>query len=215
MSTPPAFDRLAGVYRWMEYFSFGPFLHRARTQFLGELSECRRALVLGDGDGRFTAALLRSNPGIIVHAVDGSPRMLAALLLRAGESADRVTTEVADLRSWMPPTEAHYDLVAAHFFLDCLSTAEVISLAQRLAPALQDGALWVISDFAVSKTRFGRIIALPLVTSLYTMFRWLTGLRVRELPDHKAALISAGWRVEQEQPRLKGLLISQLWRISG
>ena len=214
MSAAPAFDRLAGVYRWMEYLSFGPFLHRARTHFLGELSQSRRALVLGDGDGRFTAALLRSNPGIVIHAVDGSPRMLTALKLRAANDANRVTTETADLRFWTPYAGARYDLVTAHFFLDCLGTAEVISLAERLSPALEEGSLWVISDFAVPKTRFGRIIALPLVSSLYAMFRWLTGLRVRELPDHNAALTSAGWRTEREHPHLNGLLISQLWRIS-
>src|SRR6185437_1080687 len=57
----PKFDRLARVYRWMEWLSFGPYLSRCRRAFLPQLRDARRALVLGDGDGRFTAALLRRN----------------------------------------------------------------------------------------------------------------------------------------------------------
>ena len=70
--TGPNFDRLAGVYRWMEWLSFGPHLGRCRRAFLLEMTESRRALVLGDGDGRFTAALLRQNKAIQVDAVDVS-----------------------------------------------------------------------------------------------------------------------------------------------
>ncbi|MGH9599640.1 MAG: class I SAM-dependent methyltransferase, partial [Terracidiphilus sp.] len=72
MNPPPDLDRLAGVYRWMELATFGPWLSWCRSAYLGELSGCRRALVLGDGDGRFTAQLLCANPQVEVDAVDAS-----------------------------------------------------------------------------------------------------------------------------------------------
>ena len=65
---PPDFDRLARLYRWMEYLTFGPWLQRCRSAFLGGIANSRRALVLGDGDGRFTARLLADCPAIRIDA---------------------------------------------------------------------------------------------------------------------------------------------------
>jgi SAM-dependent methyltransferase len=84
MNQPPDFNRLAGLYKWMEVASFGPWLWWCRCAFLGDLGRCRRALILGDGDGRFTARLLRAYPGIRADAVDASSAMLRALARRAG-----------------------------------------------------------------------------------------------------------------------------------
>jgi SAM-dependent methyltransferase len=207
----PDFDQLARVYRWLEYFTFGPFLWRCRNRFLAQLADCRRALILGDGDGRFTARLLREYPKIRVHAVDASPRMIEALRQACRRDDARLTTEVADLRSWKPADSSAFDLVATHFFLDCLSTEEIAALAGRLRPAIAARALWLVSDFAVSSTLFGRIVAAPLIAALYRTFRLLTGLRQQSLPDHNSALRASGWSLRNEDGRLSGLLLSQLW----
>jgi len=207
----PDFDRLAKPYRWLEYATFGPFLWRCRVRFLAEMQTCRSALLLGDGDGRFTAALLRANPQVRVHAVDGSPGMIGTLENAARANASRLTAEVADLRAWSPGHAATYDLIVSHFFLDCLTSSEVAGLALRLAGSAAPGARWVISDFAVPSTRFGRLVARPIVAALYLAFRWLTSLRVRSLPGHAWALAAAGWSLEAEDTLLDGLLVSQLW----
>jgi ubiquinone/menaquinone biosynthesis C-methylase UbiE len=207
----PDFDRLAKPYRWLEYLTFGPFLQRARTYFLPSFSNCRSALVLGDGDGRFAARLLQSNPRIRVHAVDVSPRMLDALLRSAGTNANRITTEVADLRTWQPQSSERYDLIATHFSLDCLTTSEVGALARGLRTVATHDAVWAISDFHVPRNRFGRWLAAPLIASLYRAFRVLAGLRVMTLPDHAQALTHCGWKLDAERLHLGGLLISQLW----
>lgn len=210
MNPAPNFDRLARLYRWMEFFSFGPFLTRCRLAFLSELSLSRRALVLGDGDGRFTARLLRANLDIRVDAIDASPAMLRALLRAAGAHASRVETQVADIRDFVPQRDG-YDLVATHFFLDCLTTAEIKALADRLRPVLTPTGLWLVSEFAVPSTLFGSIVARPLVAALYRAFGLLTGLTIRRLPDHRAALRSAGFRLVQTRALLLGLLSSELW----
>jgi hypothetical protein len=208
----PNFDPLARPYRWLEYLTFGPFLQRTRTHYLDELIYCRHALVLGDGDGRFTAQLLRANAQIQIHAVDSSTKMLTALQKSAGRNASRVTTEAADLRHWHPAPGAYYDLIATHFFLDCLTTQEVVNLAQCLVPSAAPNAQWLISDFAIPPTSFGRVLAAPLIAFLYASFRTLTNLRLTHLPDHAAALAETGWTLQSHHPRLNGLLISQLWR---
>jgi SAM-dependent methyltransferase len=230
----------------MEYLTFGSLLQQTRTHFLPDLGQLnpplRNALVLGDGDGRFTAALLRANPQIRVHAVDLSPAMIQSLQQAAGPHQARLTTEIADLRHWSPSRPpasplarppAHqpapagrvdvpssgiptcdlpsYDLIATHFFLDCLTTAEVTSLASRLRPYAAPKALWLISDFAVPPTLFGRWFARPIVALLYRAFRMLAHLNLLELPDHSSALQRSGWTIQVHHRRLRGLLISQLW----
>ena len=73
MTPRPSFDLLAPAYQSLEQLAFGGLLHWCRTAHLARLAACRRALVLGDGDGRFLADLLRANPTLEVDSVDISP----------------------------------------------------------------------------------------------------------------------------------------------
>jgi SAM-dependent methyltransferase len=207
---PANFDRLAGLYRWMEWLSFGPCLARCRRAFLSNMKGARRALVLGDGDGRFTAALLGANKDVQVDAVDASAAMLRALARRAGPDAARVRTCVADAQHWSPDTQG-YDLVATHFFLDCLATVEVRELAARVRPAMSADAAWVVSEFAVPHGNYGRFVARPVIAFLYFAFGVMTGLRVRSLPDHRAALEEAGFVRREQRSWLSGLLVAETW----
>jgi hypothetical protein len=122
----------------MELFSFGPWLMLCRCAFLNECLNSCRALALGDGDGRFTARLLRENHAIRIDAVDASSAMLRDLSLRAGPHIDRIRTCHSDVRSLQLPNST-YDLILTHFFLDCLSTEEVKSLAAGLDGAASPG----------------------------------------------------------------------------
>ena len=207
----PNFDRLAGIYSWMEWLSFGPYLARCRGAFLDRMAGRQCALVIGDGDGRFTSKLMGANPDIEVDAVDASAAMLAALVRRAGAAGARVRTEVADARRWRPAGNRPYDLVVTHFFLDCLTTEEVRGLAAAVRPGLRPGALWVVSEFAVPDGGFGRVAAGPLVWALYRAFGVLTGLRVRRLPEYRDALAGAGLRLGESRSFLGGLLVSEVW----
>jgi ubiquinone/menaquinone biosynthesis C-methylase UbiE len=210
MNQPPNFNRLARIYRWMEWLSFGPWLGWCRCAFLPQLSAYRRAVVLGDGDGRFTARLLASNPLIQIDAVDASSAMLEALTRRAGRHCPRVRFHLCDAREWQPAEQA-YDLIATHFFLDCLTTDEVESLAVNLRRVSAPRAFWLVSEFAVPPGLLGRLVAKSLVSALYWAFSWLTGLTVRALPDHAAALRRSGFDLQCRRIWLGGLLISEVW----
>jgi ubiquinone/menaquinone biosynthesis C-methylase UbiE len=209
---PPDFNRLARVYRWMEAFSFGPGLWVCRCAWLDSISARgpKYALVLGDGDGRFTARLLRTCPGLRVDAVDASSAMLQALLKHAGNDAARIRVFLADAREFQPPNPP-YDLIVTHFFLDCLTTAEVQRLAATLSRAAAPDAQWLVSDFAVPPNWYGRLIAKPLVGLLYFAFGRLTGLAPRTLPDHRSALSQSGFTLLKQRAILGGLLTSELW----
>jgi ubiquinone/menaquinone biosynthesis C-methylase UbiE len=211
VKTKPAnFDHLARVYRWLEWFTFGPILWRCRCTFLASMLDKRRALLIGDGDGRFTARLLESNSHVTIETLDASEAMLSQLLRNARENAGRVHARVADAR--VPVSFAHrFDLIVTHFFLDCLTTAEIESLASDLREKLAPGARWVISEFAVPESLYGRLFARPFISGLYLAFEILTGLKVRRLPLHRDALQRAGFVLVEQRKRLKGLLVSELW----
>lgn len=211
MNRQPNFNRLARSYRWMERLTFGNALWRCRCAFLDEMRGAAVAVALGDGDGRFTARLLAVNPTIHVDTVDSSDAMLRQLLRNAGSFRDRVHTHCVDLRAW-EPEQSDYDLIVTHFVLDCLTTEEVATLAQRLCACSTPDAKWLISEFAAPKNWFGALIARPLIGSLYIGFRILTGLRVASLPEYRTALRHAGFVLSEERTRLRGLLVSELWR---
>ena len=215
----PPFDRIAGVYRPLEYLSFGHALERTRECYLPALGSARHALVLGDGDGRFLAKLLLRNRELRALSIDSSERMLALQAARCSYARERLVIWRGDLRIVAPPAPAStgqedsFDLVVTHFVLDCLSEAEVETLVRSVCPHLSRPAWWVVSEFRVPDRGMLRILGRVLIRSLYCAFRLLTGLRVRRMPDYAAALRRAGFYLEAQQLQLRGLLAGELWRI--
>ena len=131
MSAQPNFNRVARIYRWAEYMSLGPLLQRTRTHFLPQLGERRAALLFGDGDGRFLVRLFDQNLAVHATAIDISATMLQLLRRRCSAFEARLQTIQASALDAEVP--AGTDLVVTHFFLDCLTQAEVESLAQNIA----------------------------------------------------------------------------------
>lgn len=211
-NAPPDFNALAPLYRWMEWLSFGPMLQCCRCAFLDSLATERRALIYGDGDGRFTAALLQKNELIEIDAVDASAAMLAELQRRAGNDRRRVKTHCADARSWQPESPP-YDLVVTHFFLDCLTQEEAESLTKTVRNVCAPSPRWIVSEFAVPAGWYGALVARPIVRGLYCAFGMLTGLKVHALCDYRAALRQSGFSLLRQRRWLGGLLISELWSI--
>ena len=204
------FDKLAGVYRWLEYATFGPLLQRTRVQFVPALHGAQRVLVLGDGDGRFCAQLLRHLPQARVVAVDTSEAMLLRMETRAKQSGvqQRLTTVHTDARETLPPGPFH--AVCTHFFLDCLAQGEVAGLVERVRRQYAP-ADWLISEFAIPPGA-ARWPAWLVVRALYAAFRLLTGLRTQHLPDHAAVLRSNGFALRKCHTRIFGLLRAECWQ---
>jgi Methyltransferase domain len=209
----PQFGRIARFYRAMEYLSFGPMLERCRFCFLPAVRGLRRALVLGDGDGRFVARLLMESPNLHADVVDASDTMLERLgkhVIRVG-AGNRLTTACADARSFQPASSG-YDLIATHFFLDCLTEPETDDLIARLRRHLAPCAQWVVSEFQIPEA--GRVrawLARAIITALYVAFRLLTGLTVREIPPWQRLLSRHGFVRKARRGWLGGLLVAELW----
>jgi SAM-dependent methyltransferase len=212
VSRPARFDCVARIYRLMEYLTFGPMLEHCRFHHLPALQNSCRSLVLGDGDGRFLAQLLATSPVLQADAVDASPAMLALLRARVThiKAQHRLTITQADARTFEPSRD--YDLVATHFFLDCLTEPEVDHLITRIRPHLVDGAQWLVSEFQIPETgRLQKWVARTIIATLYAAFRLLTGLTVTQIPPWPEVLTRHGFQRKATRTWLGGLLISELW----
>ncbi|HTV06783.1 MAG TPA: class I SAM-dependent methyltransferase [Acidobacteriaceae bacterium] len=212
LDQPANFDRIARPYRWLEYLSFGPMLERCRFYRIPQLNSARRALVLGDGDGRFLANLLAINPALHADVVDQSSTMLHLLRARAAsiDAINRIRVHQTDALTFAPL--GTYDLIVTHFFLDCFSTDQVRVLAETIRPHLTQNGLWLVSEFAIS-SGLASLAARIIVSSLYLAFRVITGLQTRALPNHSAAFASSGLTLLNRRHFLFGLLVSELWSL--
>ena len=211
---PSGFDRLARVYRVLEFAAFGRDLERARFCLLEHLSGCRDILVLGEGDGRCLARLVGLAPQARFHCVDASGAMLALArhrLAAAGRAGPCVRFEHADAFS-AALAPAHYDAVVTLFFLDCFSTEQVAALRDRIQASLKPGAAWLFADFAVPSQGWQRWRARAWLAVLYAFFRWQTNLAAWSLPDSERLLAEAGWRPEAIREFQGGLVRTVLFQ---
>jgi SAM-dependent methyltransferase len=196
-------DLIAPHYWWIERLGMGRALERRRRWFLPELEKARRALLLGDGDGRFLKELLRRNSVVRADYVDLSRGMLESARRKAG--SERVNYRRADARTVDLPRD-EYDLIATHFFFDCFGADELEVLIGRIAAATKPGAQWVVSEFCIPT-----IPARLLVSALYLFFRITTGLKTRKLVDHRPILQAHGFRLITASHSHGALVVSELW----
>ena len=210
---PPDFNRIARPYRFLEYITLGKALENCRNHYLPQLLNRHRALVLGDGDGRFLAKLLAENPHLHADAVDISATMLRLLRKRCEEATPdaktRLRTHQSDALTFSPQNS--YDLIVTHYFLDCLTQTELNALVNHVAKNTHPGTLWLISDFRIPRGPM-RYPAKLLIRSLYLAFHLLTGLRTTSLPDHSTPLTRAGFVKISSRQQLAGILTTELWQ---
>lgn len=202
------FDRVARIYRWGEALTFGSLLMRCRLAFLNDLTSARSVLVLGDGDGRFTAAALAQHPQLHITAVDISATMLQLLQQRCEREGTqaRLTTVHSNALQFTPTQ--NFDVVVTHFFLDCLTTEQVLALGITLRTT---ASRWIISEFDIPHGVL-QWPARALVRSLYVAFRLLTALKVQQLPQWRDALVQSGYGVISRRTLIGGILAAELWQ---
>jgi ubiquinone/menaquinone biosynthesis C-methylase UbiE len=201
-------DRIAPFYRFFERAAFGERLQRHRLAFQCAAEEKRRALILGDGDGRFTEALALSYPDLDMDCIELSAGMVEQARKRAGSKVSITQGDVLEF----PFTRASYDLVFTHFFLDCFSASELERVITRVSEALTPEAVWVVSDFRRDRAGWRRIYTAAWLVTMYWFFAFATGLKTRRLPDYERALACAGFRKSKELMSADGLIVSQWWQ---
>lgn len=216
-TTRPDCDRLAPYYHLLETITFGRTFQNARCAFLPEVASARHALLCGDGDGRFLARLLQTNPQVTVDFVDLSAGMIQLAQQRAAALGpthlERVQFFRQDVTEFVPPSSGAYDLLATHFFLDCFAQEEISQVVSRLASWAAPQAKWLVSDVRrAPNPTISRIWTRAATRALYAAFNASTGLRITKLPRYTEALAATGCKVRQEKITAGGLLYSSLWQ---
>jgi SAM-dependent methyltransferase len=204
-------DRIAGSYRWLEYAAFGFALERARFDFLSRAAEARRVLILGEGDGRFLARLLRCNRHARVAVIESSARMMELARRRtpASEQA-RVKFHQIDAVTGALP-EGPFDLAVSHFFLDVLDCREAEAVILKVSALLSPGAVWLVSEFQEPAGAVRRLHARLWLGAMYRFFSLTTGLRASRLPPYRDILVRCGLDEIEHRERRFGIIRSQVW----
>jgi ubiquinone/menaquinone biosynthesis C-methylase UbiE len=205
-----SFDFIAPHYRWLETIAFANKLQAARIALLDQVGTPKRALVAGEGNGRFLEALLREHPAIIVDCVDASARMIELARERVHD-VSRVQFLHEDLMAWSP-SENVYDLIVTHFFLDCFDQAELEHVIAKLARAATSEAVWLLADFSIPPRGIAKFHAQLWLGVMYRFFRATTGIIARELIDPSELLRTRGFRLLSRRTARFGLIKSELWQ---
>lgn len=209
-----SFDAIAPWYRALETIAFGNALQQARVACLDDIGSPTRALILGEGNGRFLAALLQHKALIKVDCVDSSQRMLDLArqqVLKTNSAAmNRVTFLRHDVVSWTP--NDRYDLIVTHFFLDCFRTQQVGHIVARLAQTAAPNVTWLLADFRIPEAGLARSHARGWLAVMYWFFRCVAGIEARELVDPSPFLRAEGF-ILARQDLFRGRMVkSELWR---
>jgi ubiquinone/menaquinone biosynthesis C-methylase UbiE len=210
-----SFDAIAPWYRALETIAFGGALQRCRVACLGEIRAPHRALIVGEGNGRFLCELLRMHPELGVDCVDASERMLGLAQTRVArempEHIGQIRFLKCDITSWAPP-ENHYDLMVTHFILDCFPAAELAGVIKNLARSAKPNAAWVLADFRLPDRGFARLCARLWLAAMYRFFRLTAGIPASELIDPTPYLRAGGFALSQQHLFRCGMLKGELRR---
>jgi ubiquinone/menaquinone biosynthesis C-methylase UbiE len=207
-----SFDRLAPHYRWMEAMLAGGLLQRCRTRWLGEVRESRRALLVGEGNGRMLEACAAALPECRFTVLDQSEGMLAQAQWRwrKVKGKQNVAFECADLRDWRTDA-ANFDLVITNFFLDCFTAEELSRVMANINAATAAQARWLMADFCEPQSGWRRVRAQAVLALAYGFFRATTGISAGRISSPEAGLRAAGFEICRRELFNCGLLHADLW----
>jgi SAM-dependent methyltransferase len=196
----------------MEALLAGNTLQRARTAWLTEIAPPRRALLVGEGNGRFLNAALHALPTTEFLYVDASPVMLEiAQHSLPGQDRSRVVFTCQDLTRWTPPADS-FDLVATHFFLDCFPPPLLDRVVSHLSGCANPSASWLLSDFVLPPSGLRRWRAQLIHALMYAFFRWITRIPARSLVPPESRLQAQHFVCTHQTEFEWGLIRSTLWQ---
>jgi len=203
------FDRVAPHYRWLEKLVFGEQLQRARITFVRQIASPQRALVVGEGNGRFLTELLNDHRVLRVDCVEASVRMIE--LARARVEDKRVQFICDDILETPLPENSH-DLVVTHFVLDCFAEAPLRQVIEKLSLLATRNATWLITDFCEPLRGWRRLRARALIATMYAFFRAVAGVKARRLVDYGPLLRAEGFILTNEVLSPNEMIRSQVWQ---
>jgi SAM-dependent methyltransferase len=236
------FDRVAAAYGILERIAFGDALQRARTAFLDHTIGSSRVLVVGEGNGRFLAELLRiANPDTEIDCVDSSAEMMRLaqrrikpFVIPSGVKGSRgsylcrsATGSLDSARdNWLgerirfhhadflawQPERGDYDVIVTHFFLDCFDREQLPNVIDKITALGAPGARWLISDFSLPPRGFRRWHARAWLKVMYSFFHLVSNLETNELVPFASLLREHRFHLRSLRAWRYDLIRAQLWQ---
>jgi len=207
------FDRLAPHYHWLEIIFAGGLMQRCRTTYLTRTKFCRRALLVGEGTGRFLVELLRWHPQIRITCIEpceGMIKQMRQRIIREGLDDSQINFQQVDVLKWTPPKEK-FDLIVTNFFLDCFRAGQLQELVPLLAGSTTAEAIWLLADFRVPECGWRRWRATVILAGLYWFFRIMTSLPAIWITRPDGFLSRSGFKLTERKLLNFGLIHADLW----
>lgn len=209
-------DLLARPYQALEYTAFRKNLEKQRFAFLQQTLDCRRALILGEGDGRFLCRLAGLNSTIAIDCVEASAKMIEVAERRLQKARVAAPSRIRFLQrnalTGIDSTRA-YDLIVTHFFLDCFSETDAKTLVNAIRNVCAPAAKWLIAEFQQPETGWRKWHARCWLNTMYFFFALATGLETRRLPDYQSHLSAAGFALQERRLAYADMISSEFWQL--
>ena len=208
-----SFDRLANSFWLLEALAFGKRLEVVRNSGLKYAKTARWALLIGDGDGRFAAQLLKVNAQLRIHSLDSSRAMLRTARRRIRRETPaggcHYVPIQADARRFVYAANS-YDFIALNFVMDCFTPGAAKGLLQVLSHSLKPKGILFYCDFEMPQgPPLKRLAAQWVIRLLYCFFNLVTDIKTR-------ALAEPSWprtlKLAERKTWLGGMLASEIRR---
>ncbi len=207
-----SFDNLAKSYASLERLMFGRYLERSRLHGITvfESPHLQRALVLGEGDGRFTINALKEYPNLLVDSIERSLKMREQTKMRIqklGEAYENRHRVIANEAQSFTFPNSEYDVVVVQYFLDCFNSNDANELLVKISRTLKPDGKLVYADFSIPENSPARWTGKAIILFLYLFFRFTTDIETNRLP---ALEWPQSLKPTSRQFLLKGLLTSEI-----
>jgi SAM-dependent methyltransferase len=205
------FGRIAPSYDILARAVFGNALRKSQCCFLGRIPADADILVLGGGSGWFLEQLLAVTNCRSVCYVDVS----AVMQRRARERISRHRPHDLARVSFVTggpesiPTDARFDLLCTHCFLDLFTDETLRAVSLHLTEHLRADALWYFSDFRAADGFPMSALSRLLLGAMYRFFRMICGVEARRLPRFDEAFRATGFAPTAEA-RFHGGMVQAL-----
>lgn len=173
------FDRVAPIYDLLAKFVFAKKLENIQRQYLNEIPEGAKILIVGGGTGKLLE-WLPAEKSLTVTYLELSEKMLLKAKRRVLDDI-YVTFQQGDVLE----VQGEYEVVIAHFFLDCFDEKLLIKVLNRLNGILKNDGKLFVADFKLNDKLKDKWLS----KLMHQFFRLVSNLSSKELKDlHKLTL---------------------------
>jgi ubiquinone/menaquinone biosynthesis C-methylase UbiE len=202
------FDLVASFYPLLERAVFGSKLSRARRSFISRVTEGRKILLIGEGNGRFLCEVVKQTSSASITVVDSSTRMLAAASRRIAtiDSSSRVELVHANILEWRS-APGGYDRIVTHFVLDLFPPDRICRLIENISQLAMGDCLWINVDFTSESQSLPQRF---LMWAQYRFFRIFARIEASRLFDAGTLIRDANWEILETRLLDSGLISASL-----